>query len=424
MQLQLPELDQFNLPIGKLADLLRFQLGAAGVHFDCADWGVIAAKKSAPYERHDWLSLLRGARAELLVDLRIMVLKFELPNNGCGFLVVNTPGKSQWSLETLMQLEAATAIAHSWLQQNQQMLDQQRRIGDLTASFDIAEAGVFRASISDGHFYGDATVIELLGFKKSDLPITYAQALEKVQADSRAALRHRIDRVLKHGGKERVVLHLQDNSWVAAVFRRDTQVSTRVEITGLLRSYTMNRKTELESEQHQAQLEALVKQLRASNRTDPLTGLANRIELNERLSVITRENRSAATWISMLVLDIDHFKSYNDSFGHAAGDGALKEVAAIIKRSIGPNDLAARFGGEEFCVLTAAAGDEALTLAQTVRLAIENAYWPCRAVTVSIGVCSMPAAQFQSDTLFKTADNALYQAKRDGRNCVRVQVLT
>jgi len=128
------------------------------------------------------------------------------------------------------------------------------------------------------------------------------------------------------------------------------------------------------------------------------------------------------------LLDIDHFKSYNDHFGHPQGDTCLREVARVLQRVVRRRtDLVARYGGEEFLLLmpqTDAAG--ALLFAERVREAIEARGLehapglPRPVVTVSIGVVSTaPDAVSMPEALFFAADAALYEAKADGRNCVR-----
>ena len=416
----LPTSNDSSTPLGLLADLLQTQLGAAGVYFDLPQRSIIAAKHAQPFQRLEWHQLLRGARFDLFTDIRTMVLSVAMPSQAMGYLVIHAPEVSHFTLARLATLDAYAVIAATLIEQEWHIQKQQHRVHELKTALQIAEAGLFKIQISDDRFFADDMVSNLLGIAITDPSVSVDTALANLKEQGKRALLDKIRRVQTLGGRERAVFEMQDGHWCAAMFVRDARVETGVEIHGLLRAYTTNRRAELESEQHQSQLETLVRQLRTSNRTDPLTGLANRIDLNERLSVITRENRSAATWISMLVLDIDHFKSFNDSFGHAAGDGAIRQVANIIKQSVEPVDLAARFGGEEFCVVTAATRVASATLAEKIRSAIEFASWDLRSVTVSIGVCSMTAGEFESDALFKNADQALYQAKQEGRNCVRI----
>jgi diguanylate cyclase (GGDEF)-like protein len=123
--------------------------------------------------------------------------------------------------------------------------------------------------------------------------------------------------------------------------------------------------------------------------------------------------------MSFMMLDVDHFKSYNDEFGHPAGDDALKIVAQVIRESLRGADVAARFGGEEFAVLLPqTSGEEAITIAERIRERIARTRFPRRPVTASIGVASCSAELCASSVLIAAADKALYAAKREGRDRV------
>ena len=124
--------------------------------------------------------------------------------------------------------------------------------------------------------------------------------------------------------------------------------------------------------------------------------------------------------MSFMMLDVDHFKSYNDEFGHPAGDEALKIVAYVIRETLRGADVAARFGGEEFSILLPqTTGEEAAAIAERIRSNIEHADFPHRIVTTSIGVASCSAELCVSADLVSAADKALYDAKRQGRNRVQ-----
>jgi diguanylate cyclase (GGDEF)-like protein len=153
--------------------------------------------------------------------------------------------------------------------------------------------------------------------------------------------------------------------------------------------------------------------------TDALTGLLNRRYIEARLAEeIKRSNRHGLA-MSFMMLDVDHFKSYNDTFGHPAGDEALKMVGDVIRNTLRSADVAARFGGEEFSILLPqTTGEEAAAIAERIRHNIENADFPHRQVTVSIGVASCSADLCVSADLVAAADRALYEAKRRGRNRV------
>jgi diguanylate cyclase (GGDEF)-like protein len=153
--------------------------------------------------------------------------------------------------------------------------------------------------------------------------------------------------------------------------------------------------------------------------TDALTGLLNRRYIEERLlEEIKRSNRHGFP-MSFMMVDVDHFKSYNDEFGHPEGDKALKLVARVIRETLRGADVAARFGGEEFAILLPqTTGPEAVAIAERIRINLENSDLGLRKVTASIGVASCSADLCASDILIEAADKALYAAKREGRNRV------
>jgi diguanylate cyclase (GGDEF)-like protein len=154
--------------------------------------------------------------------------------------------------------------------------------------------------------------------------------------------------------------------------------------------------------------------------TDPLTGLLNRRYMEARLEEeIKRSNRHGFP-MSFLMLDVDNFKSYNDAFGHPAGDEALKLVGHVIRETLRGADVAARYGGEEFSILLPQTpGHEAAAIAERIRANIANTKFPHRQVTTSIGVASCSAELCAAGPMVEAADKALYAAKRLGRNRVQ-----
>jgi two-component system cell cycle response regulator len=159
--------------------------------------------------------------------------------------------------------------------------------------------------------------------------------------------------------------------------------------------------------------------------TDGLTGLYNRRYLERHLATLVAHALARGKPLSLLALDIDYFKSVNDGFGHAAGDDVLREFARRIRKAVRNIDLACRLGGEEF-VVAMPDTDAALSLLVGERLRQKIASDPFvipgsgqkLTVTVSIGVSSLQSAEDTPEALLKRADDALYQAKRDGRNRV------
>jgi diguanylate cyclase (GGDEF)-like protein len=152
---------------------------------------------------------------------------------------------------------------------------------------------------------------------------------------------------------------------------------------------------------------------------DPLTGVFNRRHMDATLQEVkTRHNRTADP-VSILVIDIDHFKQVNDQYGHAAGDHALKALVSVIQDNIRETDRLFRMGGEEFLLLLwATAGDTAMIVANQLRARIQDAMLiDNKQITVSIGVNSLSKNQSVEKWL-AGADDALYQAKNTGRNIV------
>ncbi|KQN74140.1 PleD family two-component system response regulator [Devosia sp. Leaf64] len=158
--------------------------------------------------------------------------------------------------------------------------------------------------------------------------------------------------------------------------------------------------------------------------TDDLTGLYNRRYFDRHLNVLLGKAQSQDKNLAVMILDIDHFKSVNDTYGHDAGDVVLKEFSARMKRNIRGVDLACRFGGEEFVVLMPDTDVlNAELVAERVRQAIAEKSFAIKGqrpltVTVSVGVSFNETLADTPESLIKRADLALYRAKREGRNRV------
>jgi diguanylate cyclase (GGDEF)-like protein len=168
--------------------------------------------------------------------------------------------------------------------------------------------------------------------------------------------------------------------------------------------------------------------LEHENVTDPLTGLYNRRYLDRRLEDEVRRTRRYGFPLSVLLLDIDHFKHLNDKYGHQFGDVVLNAVSQTIAQSARASDVVARYGGEEILVIaTNTSVADALYLAERLRGMVEkidldklNHDVPGESptVTVSVGVAGMSDETSNEELLIERADSALYQAKREGRNRV------
>jgi diguanylate cyclase len=171
------------------------------------------------------------------------------------------------------------------------------------------------------------------------------------------------------------------------------------------------------------QIKDSLKQAEEHSNTDALTGLANRRSLEAFLRTAQITAMEAGTPLSILMIDIDHFKKFNDSFGHQVGDQVLRLVAKVLQESVRDCDLTARYGGEELlAVLPGAALDACFEAAERIRRRISEARLTRRrtgeeisSVTVSIGVAEFRMAE-SADGMIERCDRALYQAKRAGRN--------
>ncbi len=218
-------------------------------------------------------------------------------------------------------------------------------------------------------------------------------------------------------------------AWWTQTFREVAVVSVLIVILffigfRLFRQILIRDGMEVELRQMHLQLEQSVTELDRLARTDGLTGLSNRRCLGERLETeLARASRQKAS-LALIMIDIDHFKRYNDTYGHIAGDACLKLVsAAIAEATRRPGDLAARYGGEEFSVLLPNTDiDGGMAVARRICAAVVALQEPHRAsdygiVTISAGVTAcVPDAAVTMSSLFAEADQALYAAKTSGRN--------
>ncbi len=208
-----------------------------------------------------------------------------------------------------------------------------------------------------------------------------------------------------------------------ALWALSRQVVAQVELRNAVEELESNtaqlRNYQGQLEEYQLRLERTNARLRTLSVTDDLTGLNNRFAFEEELHNEFQLARQCDSPLSLLFLDADHFKFYNDEFGHPAGDDALRTIAGYLKENMRTGDFVARIGGDEFVIiLPGTSRESACVLAERCRKALESATWPERPITVSIGISSLDGRIIDTNTLISEADQALYHSKASGRNQV------
>ena len=216
------------------------------------------------------------------------------------------------------------------------------------------------------------------------------------------------------------VLHRDESGEVAQVVGVMQDITERIELDRLVRQQTAELKRltyQLASQKDELELaNARLEQLAES---DSLTGLRNHGAMQARLEAEFTHARRVSIPLAVVMVDVDHFKSFNDTFGHPAGDRVLQRVAELMRACARDTDLVARYGGEEFAlVLPSTDRTGALLVAERVRAAIEQTEGLERAITASLGVAVLDPVHTDPASLLAAADQALYHAKHGGRNRV------
>lgn len=290
-------------------------------------------------------------------------------------------------------------------------------------------------------FLPSATVMSLhrLGFMDLDMTVEIMAnggwVLEMVLQAFALAVRYDVDQREKLAAQQQAIAaRVRESAARSQALHSEQQARRAVdEAAQAQRDYSAT--LELRVQQRRAELERVQQELAAISVTDALTGLHNRRFFTERFEQEVLRMRQLHAGLSLMLIDVDHFKRINDSYGHLAGDECLQQVAARLKSQLKrPSDVLCRYGGEEFAVLlpdTPLPG--ALAFAHAIREAVAATPMQCEGVavatTISVGLlvatagaleeANFNAAVFAEKLLHRT-DQALYQAKKEGRNCVRV----
>jgi diguanylate cyclase (GGDEF)-like protein len=173
-------------------------------------------------------------------------------------------------------------------------------------------------------------------------------------------------------------------------------------------------------QEYQRELEKVRAELENQSLTDPLTSVHNRRSFDTRLEEEFLRAQRYKVACSLILIDVDFFKQYNDAFGHTAGDEALKAVAVLLKADVRIHDLVARYGGEEFAIILPNTDIKgAMVMGERFRRSIQRASWKHKQVTISVGVASLYGGMQKPTDLLRESDTALYHAKQAGRNLVK-----
>jgi diguanylate cyclase (GGDEF)-like protein len=329
----------------------------------------------------------------------------------------------------LFALYAASLPSAALLGAQRRLLDDLRENNRL---LNLAEAaaqlGHWRYSARDDHLLWSAETYRIHGMDPFDPPPTLEAAFDAYVEDDRARVRSIVERALSDGVSYefRSRIRCRNNSIRHVLSRGEIDRGADgaiAAIFGMIQDVTEQSEQEQFLDHARIAAEEAAAAARLASETDSLTGLPNRRQLLIVLERARDHAREQCLSLSIAMLDIDHFKRVNDTFGHVIGDRVLQRVARAASSALRGADMIGRFGGEEFIiVLPNASLDVAETIAERVRVAIETdtidgfGDWPT--VTASLGVASWQPGE-ATTTLLQRADEALYDAKRGGRNMAR-----
>jgi diguanylate cyclase (GGDEF)-like protein len=242
-------------------------------------------------------------------------------------------------------------------------------------------------------------------------------ALETLDKPGQAA-QNRVAQVLRDSQRED---KLQNKAFDLESDRQRAEAIVRAALftLALLGAYLVLRAERRFSVQRLRSLQRENERLRELSEEDGLTKLSNRRAFDKRMDEEWQRAHRYKIPLSLVILDVDHFKSYNDTFGHPAGDVILRQMANALAQTARLSDTVARYGGEEFAlILPHTDATEAMIAGNRLRALILRSEWPHRAITASIGVATLTPEMDTPGLLVDAADHALYFAKEHGRNQV------
>lgn len=316
-------------------------------------------------------------------------------------LALPTGNAHQPLLELLPQVHAEINRLRQLSQEDTRLQDRLRRLYPLTEAY---QARVTKL-LADSCTAPQRVLAEFPRYEKESPAATMLQILQEMNQEEEHLLQQRLDDLNQYA---------QDSEAVGLCVRLLALAAITLVYSGVTRI----------AREKDGLVELLgdtTERLQTMATTDYLTGLYNQRAFHKMLEESFQSAQAAeeSGTLSLMMLDIDHFKQYNDTYGHPAGDEVLETIGRLLRNGTRRSDFAARNGGEEFAILLPYTGaEEAMKAAEGIRAMIESQPWPLRPITTSIGVATMRPEMASCDALTCAADLALYTSKRNGRNLV------
>ncbi len=319
-------------------------------------------------------------------------------------------------------LRALGVVLENMLLERSRSMQCERDLLRLSLAVDAAKLGLWDFNVATRIGNANLQFEKLLGLEAGQFDGSVDTFLKYVHSEDLPMLAEHYRRQIEMGDFKRIefrVVHPDGTIRRLVAYSRGiyNKQKSLTHVAGLLFDRTEQYVVEEQLHNYQQELLTLTQQLETLSLTDALTGIKNRRAFDELLRSHVAHGQRHDTDLSLLMIDVDHFKAFNDQYGHPEGDAILQVVAGLIQDSIRAEDSVARYGGEEFAlILPGATQSSAQQTAERIRNKIESHPWSLRSVTVSIGLASQRGFSIDEKTLLINADQCLYQAKASGRN--------
>lgn len=370
------------------------------------------------------------------LDLLGQLIAGEIENYHLEKRYLHKLGHIVWILLSVSLVRDQDGVPQFFISQIQDITERMQAYQDLRDSekrlelaLEGAQLGTWDWNIRTGSVVFNGRWAEMVGYQLDEIPADVSAWEKLVHPDDKDEIMRVLNQHLQGEAEiyeSRHRLKHKSGRWIwvldkGKVIERDSNgkplraCGTHLDIT--------------ERKEYERQLQEQAEKLRIANEqldrlahVDSLTGLYNRRAFTARLNEEARRSNRGAVPVSLLMLDIDDFKSYNDTFGHPEGDILLQQIADLIQNTVRGSDIAARTGGEEFSIILPETGkQEASRTATKICKTIEGYPWSLRRITVSTGISTAIVERdipSEMAKLISTADRALYYAKRHGKNQV------